>query len=242
MSPKEIIESVRDERFQDEDGDEFAITLHPGLSEAEYQEFAGRFPVPPPEEIRELLRFTRGFDFAPVDRVDLRGELDFEDESIFPLGLPICGDGYGNFWVVDVNPESGAWAPIFYACHDPPVVAYQAPTLAEFLAELFKQGRPDATSVVDHVHEEVVFAIWNENTGLVAVPEARQSGDRELRTFAEGLDERALIADLREPRIGSGFSWGRFGAGTRVQRAGSPLLFAITPPEKKGLFARLFGR
>jgi hypothetical protein len=242
MSPREIIESVRDERFQDEDGDEFAITLHPGLSEAEYQAFAGRFPVPPSEEIRELLRFTRGFDFSAVDQVDLRGELDFEDESIFPLGLPICGDGYGNFWVVDVNPESGAWAPIFYACHDPPVVAYQAATLAEFLVEVFQMGRPDATSAVDHVHEEVVFTIWNENPGLLPVLEARQSADRELRAFAEGLDERALIADLREPRIGSGFSWGRYGPGTQVQRAGSQLLFAITPSEKKGLFARLLGR
>jgi hypothetical protein len=242
MSPKEIIEAVRNDRFQDEDEEEFRIQLHPGLSEAEYQEFAGRFPVPPPEEIRELLRFTRGFDFKPVDEVDLRGELDFEDESIFPLGRPICGDGCGNFWVVDVNPESGAWAPVFYACHDPPVVAYQAPTLAAFLTELFKMGRRDATNAVDHVHEQVVFTIWKENPGLIPALEARQSSDPELRAFAEGLDERALIADLREPRIGSGFSWGRFGLGTEVQRAGSQLLFAITPPEKKSLFARLFGR
>jgi hypothetical protein len=85
---------------------------------------------------------------------------------------------------------------------------------------------------------------------LLPVVEARQSGDPELRAFAEGLDQGALIADLREARIGSGFAWGRYGPQTQVQRAGSQLLFAITPPERArgaqrgvvGFFARPLGR
>jgi SMI1/KNR4 family protein SUKH-1 len=242
MSPKQIVESVLYERFEDEDGDAFSVQLHPGLSESEYRDFVARLPAPPPDDIRELLLFTRGFDFNPVEKVDLRGELEFEYEPAFPHGLPICGDGFGNFWVVDVNPESGAWAPIFYACHDPPVIAWQAQSLGEFLNGLFELGRRNATSAVGHVHDSVVFEIWKRNPGLVPVPEARGSDDRELRTFAEQLDERALIADLRDTRIGSGFSWGRYGPDTLVQRDGPPLLFAITPPGGKSLLQRLFGQ
>jgi hypothetical protein len=85
---------------------------------------------------------------------------------------------------------------------------------------------------------------------LLPAPEARQVGDPELRAFAERLDEGARIADLREARIGSGFVWGRDGPQTQVQRAGSRLLVAITPPEwapgaQRGLvgfFAWLLGR
>lgn len=242
MSPKQIIESVLSERFQDEDGNEFSVQLHPGLSESEYEDFAGSLPVPPPAEISDLLRFTRGFDFSPVERVDFRGELAFEYEPAFPHGLPICSDGFGNFWVVDVNPESGAWAPVFYACHDPPVIAWQAPSLGEFLQELFELGRRHASNAVGHVHDEVVFEIWKLNPGLVPVAEAQGSGDGELQSFAQQLDGRALIADLRDPRMGSGFSWGRYGPDTALQRDGSRLLFALTPPGKKSLLRRLFGR
>lgn len=242
MSPKQIIKSVLSERFQDEDGNEFSVQLHPGLSESEYEDFAGRLPARPPAEISDLLRFTRGFDFSPVERVDFRGELAFEYEPAFPHGLPICGDGFGNFWIVDVNPESGAWAPIFYACHDPPVIAWQASSLGAFLQDLFELGRRHASSAVGRVHDEVVLEIWRQNSGLILAAEAQGSEDGELRAFAAQLDERAMIADLREPRMGSGFSWGRYGPDTLVQRDGTRLLFAITPPGKKSLLRRLLCR
>lgn len=242
MSPKQIIESVLSERFQNEAGSEFSFPLQPGLLESEYREFIARLPAPPLEEIRELLFFTRGFDFSPVERVDLRGELAFEYELAFPHGLPICGDGFGNFWVVDVNPDSGAWAPIFYACHDPPVIAWQASSLGEFLQELLEVGRRHATSAVGCVHDDVVFEIWKQNPGLIPAAEAEGSEDDELRSFAQQLDERAVVADLRDPGMGSGFSWGRYGPDTLVQRDGSRLLFALTPPGKKSLLRRLFGR
>jgi hypothetical protein len=241
MTLRQLLEAVRAETFQTEDGEEYSVQLQPGLSDQEYREFAAQFPVPPPEEVRELLLHTRGFTFDPVEEVALTGNDGFEYADAFPHGVPLCGDGYGNFWVVDVNPESGAWAPIFYACHDPPVFAIQCATLTEFLQELFKMGRLEPNAI-DRVHEEAVFEIWDRNPGLAPAPEARQSADPDVRRFAEGLPDNAHVADLREVRAGSGFSWGRHGARTDVKRDGARLLFAITPPEKQGFLQRLFGR
>jgi hypothetical protein len=217
------------------------MDLKPGLSEEELLQFAAQFPVPLPAEIRELLLHTRGFDFEPVQEVELLGNDGFEYLDAFPHGLPICGDGYGNFWVVDVNPESGAWAPIFYACHDPPVFAIQGATLEEFLQELFKLGRGEPNAI-DRVHQEAVFEIWESNPGLVPAPEARESADPDIRRFAADLPDNAHIADLRDLRAGSGFSWGRHGPTTDVKRDGPRLIFAVTPPERRGFFQRLFGR
>ena len=244
MTPKQVIEAALGERFQPEGEEPYTLELRPGLSEAEFREFAARFPHPLPPEIEELLRFTRGFDFGSVDpEVDFTGRLDFEDADVFPHGAPIAGDGCGNFWVVDVNPESGAWAPVFYACHDPPVIVYQSASLAEFLEELFNIERPGRSSQIEYVHEDASMDIWRNNPDLIPAPEARQSADGELRAFAKSLDDRALISDLRAGKVGSGFSWGRYGADTPVRRDGARLLFGIMPPERRpGFFQRLFGR
>jgi hypothetical protein len=36
--------------------------------------------------------------------------------------------------VLDLLPGDDAWGPVFYACHDPAVIAYQAETIEAFLA------------------------------------------------------------------------------------------------------------
>jgi hypothetical protein len=93
------------------------------------------------------------------------------------------------------------------------------------------------------VHEDVVHRIWRENPDLLTQPAAAASADPTLRAFAASLPPTALIADLRQPRVGQGFSWGRFGPRTDVLRAGRERIWAIVPPERKpGFFARLFGR
>jgi len=48
---------------------------------------------------------------------------------------------------------------------------------------------------------------------------------------------------LRQPTVGSGFAWGKFGPRTNIQRFGAHRVWALTkPPTKPGLMARLFGR
>jgi len=52
------------------------------------------------------------------------------------------------------------------------------------------------------------------------------SSDADLKTFAETLDESWHLIDLRSPKIGDGFSWGRYGAATVNKRFGEKRIFA----------------
>lgn len=244
-TPKQILEAALHERFVNGYGEELLLELQPGLSEEEIEEIADRLSAPLPPEIRELLRRTSGFDFPfseILEDVSFTGE-GFGLEEIFPTAVQIARDGFGNAWIVDVHPDTGVWAPVFYVCHDPPVAVIQSPDLATFLDEVLNLGRPGRRSALVEVHEETADTIWSDNPGLIPVPEARESSDPALCAFAAGLPDGASLADLRTGTVGSGFNWGLHGPRTIVRRHGAERLFALIPPEKKpGLFARLFGK
>jgi hypothetical protein len=157
----------------------------------------------------------------------------------FPHGIPIAGDGFGNYWIVDLFPQSTSWGPIYYWCHDAPVVLYQSPSLEHFLTELFKLSEPPYKSLIDDVHEDRLFQVWNENPGVMSQEECLRSHDHELQAFAEQLDPSFQIIDLRNAQVGFGFSWGRYGPRTVIRRHGSIPIFAYQ--RRQGLLARLFG-
>src|SRR5439155_15441806 len=73
--------------------------------------------------------------------------------KISPLSLhdalPIC-----NFWVLDLTPDDVDTAPVFYLCHDPPVLVYQSPSLGHFLDELLRMYEAPHTSTIREVREE----------------------------------------------------------------------------------------
>jgi hypothetical protein len=175
------------------------------------------------------------------------GELDFtgrtmsyEDQDVFPAGLPIAGDGFGNFWVLDLTPN-GAEPRVYFACHDQPVILYQSPDLGHFVHEVVRAESSPEESLIDDVHEDRRFNVWGENPGTLDHTTAL-AGDEQLRAFAADLDERWVFIDLREAEVGMGFSWGRYGPWTEVRRHGSEPLFACREPERKpGLLKRLFG-
>ena len=224
-----------------EDGDEVVLELQPGLSEAEIDGLATEAGVPFPRELRTLLRHTAGIDGA-LESIDFTGRtMDYEDADVFRSGLPIAHDGYGNFWVLDLTPDETEAAPVFFACHDAPVILYQSPGLGHFLHETFRMSMPPHQSLVDDVHEDRLFNVWRTNPGELD-RETALARDDELRAFADGLDDRFAFVDLREPEIGMGFSWGRYGPRTEVRRDGYRRIFAYARPEKQpGLLRRLFG-
>jgi len=116
-----------------------------------------------------------------------------------------------------------------------------APSLGRFLHETFRMSIPPHASLVDDVHDDRLFRVWRENPGATARSDAL-SADDDLRGFAEQLDDRFQIVDLRSPEIGMGFSWGRYGPRTDVRRHGFLRLFAYARPERKpGLVRRIFG-
>jgi hypothetical protein len=241
MTPLEIVLDAVQKKHTMDDGDPVTIELSPPLTGTEIAELESRLPCPLPADVRALLAHCGGFSGGAVDFVDFTGrDCEFGGDDLFPHGLPIAADGYGNFWVVDLLPTSTGWGPIYFACHDAPVLLYQSPTLEHFLTELFKMTLPPHESLVDDVHEDRLFEVWRKNPGVVSHAAAVTSSDPEIRAFAEQLGPTFQIIDLRHAAIGFGFSWGRYGAGTVVRRRGRLPIFAYQ--ERKGFFQRLFSR
>lgn len=103
--------------------------------------------------------------------------------------------------------EGAAVAPVFFTCHDAPVILYQSDSAA-FLTEVLRMGQPPHESLIDDVHEDRLFEVWRKNPGTLTVAQAA-SADDSLRAFAATLDDRFTIVDLRGARPGMGFSWDR---------------------------------
>ena len=240
MSLIDIIRNAQTTKLADEDGEEIPFDLLPPLSDDEIEDFANTLPCALPEDVRSLLTYCRGFEGVVADMVDFTGQnMMFEREAIFPHGIPIASDGSGNFWVVDLTKHSTTFGPVYFACHDAPVVLHQADTLAEFLNELFRACRPPHKSLINDVHDDRLFEVWRTNPGVLAFAECVQSSDKALQEFAADLDSSWQVIDLRQAIPGFGFSWGRYGPNAEIRRHGSLPIFAYKQP--KGLLRRLFG-
>jgi hypothetical protein len=221
--------------FVNEDGykDDFKLKQH--LTEQELLAFEKSLPCALPDDMRELLRFARGFD-GVLDGVDFADSVGFGLEEIFPHGRSLAADGYGNFWVVDLTRESKSFGPIFYACHDAPVIAYQTDSLLHFIREVVRFGNKPWKSEIDEVHETFTSRIWRENPCVLTFAQCLAAADADLKAFAESLDESWEFADLREPKLGDGYSWGRYGPKTLNRRYGDKKIFAC----QKKSFGRRF--
>jgi len=228
-------------RLRGEDGSEQILELQPPATEAEIRALGSTLPCPIPRDVQEALAVSKGLANGPLESFSL---VDLEGvglEEMLPNAYSLAHDGYGNYWVLDLLPSTTAWGPVFYVCHDPPVLAYQSATLEDFLRETIAMWQTGPRSPVDVVHEEVVRRIWRENPGLMTPAALQGSSDGVLRAFAESLPPTALVSDQRRPEVGQGFSWGRFGPKTAIRRAGQERVWAVIPHERKqGLFGGLF--
>jgi hypothetical protein len=108
----EFLKEMEGTVFANEDGLKDPFRLRPPLSEQELQSFEAGLPCRLPEEIRELLRFCRGFDGVLSYGVDFAPP-PFGLEDIFPSARELAADGFGNFWVVDLTSESTFFRPSF---------------------------------------------------------------------------------------------------------------------------------
>jgi hypothetical protein len=150
-------------------------------------------------------------------------------------------DGFGNSWLVDLNGASKEWGPIFFVCHDPPVVQFQCATFEQFLTELFKQFQPPYESETTRVRDEGMV-IWKSNPHVMDFDEAVARRDDLVPRFARELGKEWQFIDLRNVPSGSGFSWGRYGPETEVRRFGDEPIFAYRKPEAKSFLSGLFGK
>jgi hypothetical protein len=211
--------------------------LAPPATESEIAAVAAKAGGSLPSELHSLLLYCQGF--AGIMECDFTGRLFFELAEIFPHGLPIVADGFGNFWVIDLLGNDSQETAVFYACHDPPVIVYQADSLGRFVEQLIQFGKHQLNSTIDDVHERHAMNIWKNNPSVLSW-EAASGGDQQLGAFAQTLDQSYQFVDLRHPEVGHGFSWGRYGADTAVKRFGLQRIFAYQKKELTWL-QKVFG-
>jgi len=239
----DTLKAIAGQRLVDTDGDVTHLELLPPATEQQIRELEAKLPGPLPDEIRAALAVTTGFANSPLESFALLDLEGFGLGEAFPHPYSIAHDGFGNYWILDVLPDATEWGPVFYACHDPAVIAYQAPSIEQFVKDVVAMAPDDTRSPINRVHETVVDTLWRDHAALITQAAAAASSDPTLRDFAECLTPDAVIADLRDPRPGSGFAWGMFGPRTDIQRFGTHRMWALTrPPDKPGFFSRLFGR
>jgi hypothetical protein len=241
MDAVQRLQAAVGSRLVDEDGDEVVVDLRPPVPDAEVAALQAGYPVPLPAELLQLLAVTRGTD-ALLD-LDLTGRAHSVDTAeLMPAGLPIAADGSGNFWVLDITPDTAEVAPVFFHCHDAPVLLYQAPDLATFLDEVVKKYVPPHASLVDDVREDRLYDVWRTRPGAMPQVAALSSPDLALREFAESLDPAWTIVDLRHRQPGMGVAWGCHGPRTRLARHGWERIFGYAPFEQPRRTWRRLGR
>jgi hypothetical protein len=223
----EILKSAAGTPLVSKGGVREEFKLLPPLTLDELQELEAKIPCPLPAEMRDVFAITRGFECGELGLVDFAGlPGGFGLEEVCPHALSIARDDCGNFWVVDLSSESRAWGPIYYACHDAPVFVYQTDSLFHFIQEALRGEIEPWKSEIWDVHGKFSDQIWRTNPGVLCYKECANSSDVELREFAKTLDPTYEFVDLRFPKLGDGFSWGRYGRRFVVKRFSKKRIFA----------------
>jgi hypothetical protein len=236
MTPREVLERAAGEPW----GRPPQLTLRPPLGNAELRELERRWGAPLAAPMRELLAFASGVEREGFGDIRFAGDPDLEFPELSPKGVVLARNDAG-FWMADIAPD-GSWGPVFYVCHDPPVVALQARDLAGFLEQALWGPEMQDRSEIASVTGPAIARIWREEPWLASVEVARSSPDATLSEFAAQLAPTFSIADLRTMEPGTGFSWGRGGANAQVKRHGRQLIFAVEMRPRESFFRRLLRR
>ncbi|GAB2457795.1 hypothetical protein GCM10011375_06720 [Hymenobacter qilianensis] len=233
------------DRFVSEDDEEYQVQLLPGLTDEQVRAFAESMPQGRlSADIQELLLFTRGFEFSPLEEILFDAFNQFGLEELFPNSIQLAGDGFGNFWILDIN-QTGQWGSVFYVCHDPAVIIRQSTDLCEFLRHIQEFGKLGADSWLDQVHGQISSSIWLErktSKGMTRAQVAKVSSDAVVRQFSSTVPADYLIADLRVDSPILGFAWDTISAdGTsKVRKHTTEPIWAFEPALKRSWLSRWF--
>jgi SMI1/KNR4 family protein SUKH-1 len=213
-----------------------------GMDENAVVDLGRKLGVAVPPMMRELLLYAAGFHFEPFGSVSFVDVDSFAFEDLLPTSIALAGDGGGNFWVVDVNSQTGAWGRVVFVSHDPPVLVVQAADLSEFIEQVLGIVRPGQRQAWSESRDTAVSRAWRDEPYLMSRTEALASGDELVAEFAERVPEPYRIADLRGAPNGVGFSWGRAGPAAKPRRCGAELLFAVEVAKRGSFLSRLLRR
>lgn len=207
MSLMEQLEALVTNPLTDEDGEPYEVVLQPGIGDDEIRAYEVAHGLTLPEAAKDLLRFTRGLEGGALEILDFLGQpfdtyLGLKPKPAF---LEIAQDGFGNSWFYDFSPGGSGLGPIFYYCHEGPIVTYQCADLAEFIADFIQFMKPPFSSPIDDVHEFRLKPVDQLNQDLMTVAQAHASEDTLLRTFAARFESDHFFYDFRGKPPGYGF-------------------------------------
>ncbi|GAA3511851.1 hypothetical protein GCM10022393_26950 [Aquimarina addita] len=238
MTPREQLESILTNQYESEDGDLYKIELLDGMMDIEIENLRNQLPTNNlPKEIEDLLRFCKGFEFCSLEeiRFDTFGNFGFEE--MFPYSIQLAGDGFGNFWILDIDSQ-GNWNSVYYVCHDPAVIVKHSENLSEFIKHVDEFGLNKDQSNLHIIHEKIVMEIWDEKVGIME----KNEKDYDFKKRHIKLPEMFLIADLTNEPIKTGFAWGKSGPNTKIIRPSDKPIWIVEKRVKQGFLSRLLGR
>ncbi len=259
MTFYQFLKDIENFAFLDSKGNKGIVKLLPPVPDKEINEFRNSLPCYLDEDMAAVLRKTRGLKFVRqgkesqhMDAGPISSDIDFTGntihgqvlEDIMPTGISIAKDKPGNSWVVDLHGGSSQWGPIFYVCHDPPVVVYQCSTLQKFIDQVLAELNSPWSNEVSKVANDHAYNIWGKNPGVMDQPDCLYSTDQDIKAFAQELEEDYRIIDMRRPKIGDGFSWGISGPETILRRYGYSMMFGYQyiPRDNRPWWQKLFGK
>src|SRR5690242_15348028 len=85
----------------------------PPLDAADVARLQAALPVPLPQELTTLAAQTGQVD-GLLDLDLSGGRHDVEAGELMPAGHPVAADGAGNFWLLDLTPDTVETAPVFF--------------------------------------------------------------------------------------------------------------------------------
>src|SRR5262245_58508211 len=126
MSTKDVLFRAAGRKLIDVDGEGEVVSLQPPASPARLAEIERELGFALPRELALLLRESAGLD------MEMQESLDLASIEPCPWGAPLgqvmnlVGDGAGNWWVIELRPGLEVLGPVWFVCHDAPVLVYQS--------------------------------------------------------------------------------------------------------------------
>lgn len=124
--------------------------------------------------------------------------------------MGVLDDGFGNHWAMELGATDPA-GPVWFVCHDPPVMTLAAPTLAGFLdlvVDMHRKKPRHGFNPLCDPHKDAKRVYDDPSRRGVVVERLRGGSDATLASVAASLPDDAVVFDLRAPESPvRGFVW-----------------------------------
>ncbi len=226
MTPRALLESALHETFPDDEGIPRRIKLIPpgkGLNEHLFRE---RFRAVIPPDMQDLYALASGFELHYTEVQFKEHRLQGYD-FLFEDWLEIVADGFGNHWVLEIRPGADSWGPVWFTCHDPPVVLHIADDLTSFLRQFLDAHRAAEVHNPFACSHHDALQLWEREPRWPTAAALRATADPLIARLVADLPDHAEIIDLRPGA--RGFMWQSYDTYIPACRSLHPLLFALHP-------------